>query len=117
MKQCEAIQVDSIESSGLDAPSEEGADLNQGWTSSLYECADGRDAQRSDGCIGGEQRGSQCVLETNVMTCLDTGQVELDFMSWLDVNKKDVKQPEYRSRMCGKEIKRWDSTTLGAISE
>ena len=46
------------------------------------------------------------------MTFLDTGKIDLDFMSWLDVNKKDVKQPVYRSRLCRKEIKRWDSTVL-----
>ena len=61
-------------------------------------------------------------------------QVELDFMSqlgvyrkrprtwatdrcfpvistkWVDVNKGDAKQPEYRSRLCGKELKRWDNS-------
>ena len=61
-------------------------------------------------------------------------QVELDFMSrlgayrnrprawatdigipviptkWVDVNKGKVMQPQYRSRLCGKELKRWDPT-------
>ena len=26
----------------------------------------------------------------------------------VDLNKGDAKQPEYRSRLCGKELKRWD---------
>ena len=78
------------------------------------ECVDGKDAQRSDGCIKGERCESRCVhfQETSVMTCLDTGTVELDFMSWLDVNQEDVQQPEYRSKLCRKEIKRLDSTVL-----
>ena len=41
-----------------------------------------------------------------------SGQVELDFMSWLDVNDEHVKQPEHRSSSCRKEIKRWNSTVL-----
>ena len=32
-------------------------------------------------------------------------QVELDFVNWLCVSKEDSNQLEYRSRMCGKELK------------
>ena len=69
-----------------------------------------------------------------------TESVELDFMSRLgvyrkrprtwamdmgipviptkcvDVNKGDAKQPEYRSRLCGKELKRWDPTMPGTFA-
>ena len=48
-----------------------------------YECADDRDAQRSDGCIRGEQCESRCVHPQgpNVM--------EFDWhTSWSDVMKR-----------------------------
>ena len=32
---------------------------------------------------------------------------------WLDVNKEDAKQPKYRFRLCGKELKRWGPTVPG----
>ena len=96
-----------------------GADPNQGWTYSPCECADGKDAQKFDGCVGGERCEPRFVhfQETNAMTHLDTGKVELGFMSWLDVNDEDVKQLEYRTRLCRKEIKLWDSTGLERFHE
>ena len=44
-----------------------------------------------------------------------SGQVELDFMSWLDVSEEDANS-EYRSRLCGKELKRWDPTAPGTVA-
>ena len=35
---------------------------------------------------------------------------------WVDVNKGDAKQPAYRSRLCGKELKRWDPTMPGTFA-
>ena len=35
---------------------------------------------------------------------------------WVDVNKGDARQPEYRSRLCGKELKRWDPTMPGTLA-
>ena len=35
---------------------------------------------------------------------------------WVDVNKGDDKRPEYRSRLCGKELKRWDPTMPGTFA-
>ena len=32
---------------------------------------------------------------------------------WVDVNRGDEKRPEYWSRLCGKELKRWDPTMPG----
>ena len=67
-------------------------------------------------------------------------QVELDFMNrlgvyrkrprtwatdrgipviptkWVDVNKVDAKQPEYRSRLCAEVLKRWDPTMPGSFA-
>ena len=34
----------------------------------------------------------------------------------VDVNKGDTKRPEYRSRLCGKELKRWDPTVPGTFA-
>ena len=115
MKQCEAIQVGNIESQGEDTPKSKKLQIQiKDGLFSSYECADGRDARRSDGCIRGERCELRCVhfQEPNVMTSLGTGKVELDFMSWLDVKIEYVKQPEYRSRLCRKEIERWDPTVL-----
>ena len=35
---------------------------------------------------------------------------------WVDVNKGDDKRPEYRSRLRGKELKRWDPTMPGTFA-
>ena len=35
---------------------------------------------------------------------------------WVDVNKGKDKRPEYRSRLCGKELKRWDPTMPGTFA-
>ena len=35
---------------------------------------------------------------------------------WVDVNKGDDKRPECRSRLCGKELKRWDPTMPGTCA-
>ena len=35
---------------------------------------------------------------------------------WVEVNKGDDKRPEYRSRLCGKELKRWDATMPGTFA-
>ena len=67
-------------------------------------------------------------------------QVELDFMSrlgvyrkrprtwatdrsipviptkWVDVNKGNAEQPEYRSRLCGGELKRWGLKKPGTFA-
>ena len=34
----------------------------------------------------------------------------------VDVNKGDAKRPEYQSRLCGKELKRWDPTMPGTFA-
>ena len=34
---------------------------------------------------------------------------------WVDVNKGDARQPEYR-RLCGKELKRWDPRMPGTLA-
>ena len=128
----------------------EGAGQTQRWVSSVREHAEGRYAQTSAGCIGGERHKSQCahsqeldVLEFDEYTeeLLEVSrQVELDFMSrlgvhrkrprtwatdsgtlsiptrWLDVSKEDAKQPKYRWRLCGKEIKRWELAVPGKFA-
>ena len=35
---------------------------------------------------------------------------------WVDVNKGVAKRPEYRSLLCGKELKRWDPTVPGTFA-
>ena len=35
---------------------------------------------------------------------------------WVDVNKGDAGQPEWRERLCGKELKRWDPTMPGTLA-
>ena len=35
---------------------------------------------------------------------------------WVDVNKVDAKQPEYRSRLCGKELERWGPIMPGTFA-
>ena len=35
---------------------------------------------------------------------------------WVVVNKGDAKRPEYWSRSCGNEFKRWDPTMLGTFA-
>ena len=35
---------------------------------------------------------------------------------WVDVNRSDDKRPEYRSRLCGEELKRWDPTMPGTCA-
>ena len=35
---------------------------------------------------------------------------------WVNVNKGDDKRPEYRSILCGKELKRWDPTMPGTFA-
>ena len=95
----------------------EGARQIQRWASSVHEQAGGGHVQNSDRCIGGERCELRYVhsQEPNVLE-LDwhtkemskvSGRVELDFMSWLDVNEEDVKQPEYRPRSC-KQGERWE---------
>ena len=37
-------------------------------------------------------------------------------MKWVDVNNGDDKRPEYRSRLWGKELKRWDPTMPGTFA-
>ena len=76
----------------------EGAGQTQRWVSSVREHAEGRYAQTSAGCIGGERHRSQCahsyefdVLEFDEYTeeLLEVSrQVELDFMSRLGVHRK-----------------------------
>ena len=34
----------------------------------------------------------------------------------VDVNKTDAERPDHRSRLCGKEIKRWDPTMPGTFA-
>ena len=35
---------------------------------------------------------------------------------WVDVNKGDVKQPDYRPGLCGEELERWDPTMPGTFA-
>ena len=45
----------------------------------------------------------------------DTG-IHVIPTKWVDVNKVDDKRPEYRSRLCGQELKRWDPTMPGTFA-
>ena len=102
------------------------------WVYSSEERVEGRDAQRSDSCIGGEQCGSRCVhfqkldmLEFDgptedlleVSSQVEKPRVWATYIgipviptSWLNVIEDDVKRSEYRSSLCQQRAKRWDRT-------
>ena len=35
---------------------------------------------------------------------------------WVDSNKGDAQRPEYQSRLCGKELRRWDPGAFASMS-
>ena len=45
----------------------------------------------------------------------DTGILVIP-TKWVDVNEGDDERPEYRSRLFGKELKRWDPTMPGTFA-